>query len=58
MSSHSMDETYGKQIHFHPLTICMQLATICQKLQLKLSPTHYCHMAQVVHFESLKLNNK
>jgi hypothetical protein len=45
MSSLSMVEGYGQQIHFHSLTIRMQLATICQKLQLKWSPTHYCQVA-------------
>jgi hypothetical protein len=40
------------------LIISMQLATICQKLQLKWSPTLYYRMAQGVHFENLKINNK
>jgi len=51
-----MDETYGQQICFHLLIICMQLITFCKKLQLKWSPTPYYHMAQIVHFEKLKLN--
>jgi hypothetical protein len=58
MSSQSMDETYGQQIHLHLLNICMQLATICQKLQLKWSPTLHCHVTQIVHIENMKINNK
>jgi hypothetical protein len=53
-----MDETYGQQMCLHPLIIHMQLATIYKKLQLKYSPTFYYHVAQVVHFEKLKSNNK
>jgi hypothetical protein len=48
-----MDDTYNQQINLHMLTICMQLVTICQKLQLKWSPTLYWHVAQIVHFEKL-----
>ncbi len=58
ISSQSMDDTYSQQISFHPLIIRMQLVIICQKLQLKWSPTPHCHVAQIVHFENLKLNNK
>ncbi len=58
MSSHAMDETYGQQMCLHPFVIHMQLTTIYQKLQLKWPPTLYCHVAQVVHFEKLKSDNK
>jgi hypothetical protein len=58
MSSHAMVKTYGQQMCLHLLITHMQLATIYQKLQLKWSPTHYSHVAQVVHFEKLKSNNK
>jgi hypothetical protein len=46
-----MDETYSQQIRFHSLIICMQLATICLKLQLKWLTTLYCDVAQVGHLE-------
>ncbi len=59
MSSHSMDETYGQQICLHLFDYSYAILGIfVKKLQLKWSPTLYCHMAQVVHFEKLKLNNK
>jgi hypothetical protein len=48
-----MDNKYSSLVDYST-----QLATICQKLQLKWSPTLYYRMAQGVHFEILKINNK